>query len=104
MDVTSSAPQTTEFCLGLMQQLYKPEENLVVSPYSLVSALIMLVIGSAGNSQLQLLKTIFDNKLTSISTEASKQLIEAFTSANQQMLTANDKTLAIGNFLYSSLE
>lgn len=100
---SDTAPQTTEFCLNLLQQLYKPDENLVVSPYSLVSALIMLVLGAGGNSQLQLIMTLFDKQVTAISAEASKH-VSAFTSTNKRILGENNKTLASGNFLYSGKE
>ena len=99
--------QTTEFVVGLLRNgLYTPEHNLVLSPYSLVSALVMLMIGAGGNSRLQLAKSMFNIVSSSSSDDQDLALvlkcIDAFAAENSVTMQRNEKSLKIANFLYSS--
>ena len=92
-------PQNTEFVVGLLKNgLYQPEQNLVLSPYSLISALIMLLMGASGNSHLQIIKSLFNSSTTGKDIGYSK----LFAQNNQVMLKQNEKALQIANFVYSS--
>ena len=92
-----------KFVLDLLQQLYHPEHNLVLSPYSLISALVMLLIGSSGTTQLQIVKSIFDSKFKADTAEALKY-VQTFAQTNKELLDRNQNTLEIANLLYSSVK
>ena len=90
-----SSNQTVQLALDMLQQLYQPNQNLVFSPYSLFTALIMVLLGANGDSRAQLVKTLFGT-----SSGIRSQVIEFF-DANQILLERNEATLRIANFLYA---
>ena len=95
----ASYQQATQFVLDLASQLYQSGRNLVLSPYSLTSALVMLLPGTDGNSRMQLVKTLFDP--TSTKTEDADKHVGSFAAANMDTLVKNAATLKIANMLYS---
>ena len=99
--------QTTEFVVGLLRSdLYQADHNLVFSPYSLISALVMVMLGARGKTQAQLASSMFDTvKVASDrQTNAYMQYVDAFARANNETMQRNEQSLKIANFLYSSKE
>lgn len=92
--------QATQFALDLMQNLFQNGSNLVFSPFSLVSALAMLLPGTDGNSRSQLVKALFDVKYEGGQAEADA-FLEQFATANRANLEKNAATLRVANHLYS---
>ena len=46
----------TEFVLRLLSELHQGGKNVVLSPYSVISALVMLLVGADGNTRDQLVQ------------------------------------------------
>lgn len=93
--------QTTQFALDLLQLLYKNGHNLVLSPYSLVAALVMLLPGTDGNTREQLVKSLFN--ANGSKDEADKH-VKQFSTTNKANLMKNKATLKTANLLYSHKE
>ena len=92
--------QSTKFMLDLMSKLYQSGKNLVLSPYSLASALVMLFPGTDGNSRAQLVKALFD--ANSKETTNADKYVQLFSDANNANLKKNEATLKVANMLYSA--
>lgn len=101
-ELAASCAGQTPFVVGLLKNIYQSGKNVVVSPYSLVSALAMLLPGTDGKSKLELVQTLFDSSAKDLS-GAEKQL-GLFTALNSENLQKNEKTLAVANLLYSHLK
>ena len=82
--------------LTMLQHLYQPGLNMVFSPYSLVAALFMLIVGTGGNSRAQLAKAFFGT--TNI--HRTSKYVKRFTKANARLLERNANTIAVANFIY----
>lgn len=100
-DIAASCTGQTPFVVNLLKVLYQKGSNLVVSPYSLVSALTMLLPGTEGASKLELVRALFDAQAKEAS--AGDKQVEVFAGLNRANLAANEKTLAVANLLYSHL-
>jgi len=99
--IAASCIGQTPFVINLLKTLYQKNRNLVVSPYSLVSALSMLLPGTEGQSKLELVQAIFDAQAKD--SAAGDKQVELFAQLNRANLAANEKTLAVANLLYSHL-
>ncbi len=97
--VNSGQMQSTQFALDLMQLLHEDGSNLVLSPYSLVSALVMLLSGTDGESRAQIVKSLF-NQNDSKGDNADKY-VKLFAANNKNNLLKNKDTLKVVNLLYS---
>ena len=87
-----------------MSKLYQSCKNLVLSPYSLASALLMLFSGAAGNSRAQLVKALFDPNSDPVSLRRNNnavKYVQLFSDANNVNLKKNEATLKVANMLYS---
>ncbi len=100
--VNSGQLQPTQFALDLLQLLHKDGSNLVLSPYSLVSALVMLLPGTDGESKAQIVKSLF-NSNDSKGEDANKH-VKLFAASNKDNLLKNKDTLKVANLLYSHKE
>ena len=100
--VNSGQLQPTQFALDLLQLLHKDGSNLVLSPYSLVSALVMLLPGTDGESKAQIVKSLF-NANDSKGEDANKH-VKLFAASNKDNLLKNKDTLKVANLLYSHKE
>ena len=89
-----------KFMLKLSSQLYTPGDNFVVSPFSLISAMSMLLPGTGGSSRYQLLNTLFD-----CDTVNSEHEFQAFWNIligmHRSLLVKNQNELNNANMLYS---
>ena len=72
---STSSNYDNRFVFNLVRKLYKSGHNLLLSPFSVTSALVMLIAGADGNTRTELIKTI---------------------------LVKNANTLKIANLLYSN--
>lgn len=100
MDYPVHVRKQTPFVLDLMKKLYQGDgSNLVVSPYSLVSALVMLIPGAGGKTRFELLKTILDRKATDSS--KANELIQVFSKMLDSVCKANSDSLHVANMLYA---
>ncbi|XP_017464306.1 PREDICTED: serpin-ZX-like, partial [Rhagoletis zephyria] len=97
--VNSGQLQSTQFALDLLQLLHKDGSNLVLSPYSLVSALVMFLPGTDGESRDQIVKSLF-NPNDSKGDDADKY-VKLFAANNKNNLLKNKDTLKVANLLYS---
>ncbi|KAJ6217954.1 hypothetical protein RDWZM_009111 [Blomia tropicalis] len=99
MDYHVHARKQTPFVLDLMKKLYQGDgSNLVVSPYSLVSALVILIPGAGGKTRFELLKTILDREATDSS--KANELIQVFSYMLDSVCKANSDSLHVANMLY----
>ena len=100
-ELAASCLGQTPFVIDLLKNLYQKDKNLVLSPYSLVSALAMLLPGTDGNSRFELVRTVFDQSAKD-ATGADRQ-VELFAQLNAANIEKNSKTLHVANMLYSHL-
>ena len=100
--LVDSCAHQTSFVISLLKTLYQDGKNLVVSPYSLVSALAMLLPGTDGQSKLELLQTLFNPEVKDLS--SADEQIQLFTTLNSENLQRNNDTLYVANLLYSHLK
>ena len=101
-ELATSVTGQTPFVIDLLKIIYKNGENLVVSPYSLVSALAMLLPGTDGNSRFELLRAIFDQSAKDGSN--ADRHVQLFAQLNKANLEKNAQTLHVANMLYSHLK
>jgi len=89
--------QMTQFGLDLMKVLYKEGTNLVMSPYSIVSALMMVLPGAKEDTRDQLLNAMFGTK-----SEEVNEIVDRFVKGNNNILAKNGGMVKIANHLYTS--
>ena len=89
-----------KFILDLTQILYEPGKNLVVSPFSLVSALAMVLVGSEHPSSTELAKVLFGGPGEK-KEDCCKQIAERFTSVLKQFFKDNESVLNNANMFYT---
>ncbi len=89
------------FALKLQNLLSTKDKNLVVSPFSLTSALAMTLYGTRGNSGAQLSKVLFGHQ---IDVNEYKSMVKEFQSLIDKSLKSNSKILSFANFIYSHKE
>ena len=70
-----------------------------MSPYSLTSALVMLLPGTDGNSRLQLVKALFDPQCTK--TDDADKHVGTYAEINKNTIVKNEAMLKVANLLYS---
>ncbi len=81
-----------EVSFTLLSELSDDEENIVISPYSLISSLAMVTNGTSDNTRTQLRKTLFSGEDTSVINEGSYYLssrLSAFNSKEGYLKSAN---------------
>ena len=94
-----------DLVVGLLRELHQDGTNLVLSPYSIVSALIMLMIGTEPNSRHELLKLLSSSpsssslQQSSMANESDK-FLALFAKQNDDILRANAKTFKSANMVY----
>lgn len=89
------------FAFNLYKELKQnaPNTNLVVSPFSLSSALAMTLYGARGNTATDLGKTLFS--APNFSEASVKSIVPAFERLVQKGVIDNSKVLNVANFLYA---
>jgi len=87
-----------EFALGLHKILSSNDRNLVVSPFSLTSALAITLYGARANSGSELSKVLF-GKI--IDVNQYKSMVQEFQSLIDKSVNSNSKVLSSANFIYS---
>lgn len=98
-ELTTAVSGQTPFVIDLLRALYQKDKNLVFSPYSLVSALALLLPGTDGTSREEIARIVFDQAAKDAS--AADQHVELFAQTNDANLKTNSETLRIANLLYS---
>ena len=101
-ELVASCLVQTSFVINLLKVLNQGGHNLVCSPYSLVSAMAMLLPGTDGNSRLELVRSLFDQNAKD-ATGADRH-VQVFGHLNKANLEKNSKTLHVANMLYSQLK
>jgi serine protease inhibitor len=81
--------------------LSSDDTNLVVSPFSLTSALAITLYSTRGNSEAQLSKVLFCNQ---IDVNDYQSMVQEFQSLTNKCLKSNSKVLSSANFIYSRKE
>jgi len=87
----------------LIDSLVKYDENIAISPLSIIGAMYMLAAGSAGNSRKEILETIFfQNEIDENDVQAISKPFEAYFDLIDQLQTQADRgyTLDIANGLF----
>src|SRR5258708_6269220 len=87
-----------EFALKLYKTLSSPQNNLVVSPFSLTSALSMTLYGARDKTGEELSKGLFGS---AIAVDKYKSLAQEFNALIEKSVKSNSQVLATANFLYS---
>ncbi|KAH9406036.1 Leukocyte elastase inhibitor [Tyrophagus putrescentiae] len=100
-ELTAAVNGQAPFVVDLLKALYQKDKNLVLSPYSLVSALALLLPGTDGESRFEIARVIFDQAAKDAS--AADRHVELFAQTNDANLKTNSETLRIANLLYSHL-
>jgi serpin B len=90
-----------EFALKLQNLLSTNDKNLVVSPFSLTSALAMTLYGTRGNSGAELSRVLFGHQ---IDVNNYKSMVKEFQSLIDKSLKSNSKILSSANFIYNHKE
>lgn len=91
------------FLLKLFQKLHEPGQNLVVSPFSILSTVSMVLAGCASETRAELLKVLFKQS-DDTSDEQFTELLEAYLTHYQALVERISKQMGYANFLYSHPE
>lgn len=92
LDVPGSkvANANTSFGFTLYKKLYKTDENLVFSPYSVSSALSMAALGARAQTRTQITKAL----------QASKLSVDVIATGNESLIAMRDPALRVANALF----
>jgi serpin B len=90
-----------EFALKLQSLLSSDDKNLVVSPFSLTTALAITLYGTRGNSGAELSKVLFGNR---IGVKDYKSMVEKLRSIIDKSVKSNSNVLSSANFIYIQKE
>jgi serpin B len=90
-----------EFALRIQNVLSSDDTNLLVSPFSLTSALAITLYGTRGNSGAQLSKVLFGHQ---IDVNDYQSIVQEFQSLTDKCLKSNSKVLSFANFIYTHKE
>jgi serpin B len=96
-----SSIDTFEFALRIQNVLSSDNTNLVVSPFSLTSALAITLYGTRGNSGAQLSKVLFGHQ---IDVNDYQSMVQEFQSLTDKCLEPNANVLSSANFIYNHKE
>src|SRR5438552_842173 len=97
MDTTEIVKGSFSFALHAYKKLSVPEANLVVSPFSLSTALAMTLCGAKGNTASQMGQALFGKPYVDSQCTAMAERMEELV---QKSITDNDKVLSISNYIY----
>ena len=90
-----------EFALKLQNMLCSDDRNLVVSAFSLTSALAITLYGTRDNSGAKLSQVLFGHQ---IDVNDYQSMVQEFQSLTDKCLKSNSKVLSSSNFIYSHKE
>jgi serine protease inhibitor len=90
-----------EFALRLQNVLSSDDTNLLVSPFSLTSALAITLYGTRDNSGAKLSKVLFGHQ---IDVNDYQSMAQEFQSLIDKCLKSNSKVLSSANFIYTHKE
>jgi serpin B len=99
--MSSIDSESFEFALRIQNELFSDDTNLVVSPFSLTSALAITLYGTRGNSGAQLSKVLFGHQ---IDVNDYQSMVQEFQSLTDKCLKSNSTVLSSANFIYSHKE
>ncbi|KAH9511014.1 Leukocyte elastase [Dermatophagoides farinae] len=89
-----------QLVMKLTKNLHESGKNLVLSPFSLTTAIAMVLAGANTHTRTELVQFLFGTKVTN--NEDSKLMLDNFTKDLQVFIQANQNVLNNANMLYSN--
>ncbi|KAH9421542.1 ipis-1-like [Dermatophagoides pteronyssinus] len=89
-----------QMVMKLTKNLYESGKNLVLSPFSLTTAMAMVLAGANTHTQNELIQFLFGTKVTKI--EDGKLMLDNLTKNLQEFFRSNQSVLNNANMLYSN--